>query len=191
MYLSLHLFGVSFGTPNKGKGKIVSLLGLEDDGVTVLPLGKRDRDEGAEHSAKKGKQTEEVITYQRKKTRKPRKKYKTYDYSMEKNQGEYDLMEDLSRRKPNITFAPMIGLCPRLKKEWQRAVNPKKKMGNTTGNVLSICELPNICPSVEAWHNGLELGEAYIDGGAQIYVITQSCTEKLNLKVSKMSRDGS
>ena len=40
---------------------------------------------------------------------------------------------------------------------------------------------------VEAWHKGLGFGEAYIDGGSQICVITQSCVEKLGLKITSPS----
>ena len=48
--------------------------------------------------------------------------------------------------------------------------------------VLNIEELPDICPIVEAWHKDKSLGEAYVDGGAQVCVITQSCVEKYGLK---------
>ena len=38
-----------------------------------------------------------------------------------------------------------------------------------------------------AWHEGFNIGEAYIDGGAQISVMTQACMEKLGLKVDGSS----
>ena len=46
---------------------------------------------------------------------------------MGKGQQEYDLMEDLAKRKSNITFGQLISLCPKLKKDWRRAVNPEKR----------------------------------------------------------------
>ena len=49
-------------------------------------------------------------------------------------------------------------------------MNPKKNAPREASKVLSISDLPYICPSVEAWHNGFGLGEAYIDGSAQVYV---------------------
>ena len=48
-------------------------------------------------------------------------------------------------------------------------------------------DLPDICPTVEAWHKGKCLGEAYIDGGAQVCVITHSCVEQYGLVVSGTS----
>ena len=48
--------------------------------------------------------------------------------------------------------------------------------------VLNIEELLDICPIVEAWHKGKSLGEAYVDGGAQVCVIIESCVEKYGSK---------
>ena len=45
-------------------------------------------------------------------------------------------------------------------------------------------EMPDICPTVEAWHRGKNLGEAYIYGGAQVCVITQSCVVQHGLNVA-------
>ena len=70
------------------------------------------------------------------------------------------MIEDLSKRRPDITFTQLIGLCPKLKKEWRCAVNPRKKnVQKMAGRVMSITEPLDICPSVEAWHKGLGLGE--------------------------------
>ncbi|MCO5607250.1 hypothetical protein L7F22_061443 [Adiantum nelumboides] len=49
-------------------------------------------------------------------------------------------------------------------------------------------ELPDICPVVNAWHKAVGMGEAYIDGGAQVCVITQSCVERLGLITCGSSR---
>lgn len=54
-------------------------------------------------------------------------------------------------------------------------------------NYISASELPYLLPTMAAWHKGKGFGEAYIDGGAQICVITQSCVERLGLKISHSS----
>ena len=48
---------------------------------------------------------------------------------------------------------------------------------------VQTCALP-ICPVVEAWHKGKNIGQAYIDGGAQICVITHACVEQLGLTIA-------
>ena len=50
-------------------------------------------------------------------------------------------------------------------------------------DLRSIEELHDICPALIAWCKGFNIGEAYIDGGAQINIMTQSCMERLGLKV--------
>ena len=53
--------------------------------------------------------------------------------------------------------------------------------------VLAIHELPDICPIVDVWHKRKSLGQGYVDGGAQICVITQSCVEKMGLAMTGVS----
>ena len=53
--------------------------------------------------------------------------------------------------------------------------------------VLAIHELLDICPIVDVWHNCKSLRQGYVDGGAQICVITQSCVEKMGLAVTGVS----
>ncbi|MCO5595239.1 hypothetical protein L7F22_049278 [Adiantum nelumboides] len=71
-------------------------------------------------------------------------------------------------RKADVTFGQLMEMCPRLKRQWKHMVNPMKTEP-TKGSVrdLSLNKLPNICPSIDAWHKRKCIGEAYIDGGAQ------------------------
>ena len=97
-------------------------------------------------------------------------------------QTTYSLKEDLNGRKVDCTFGQLVNMVPKLKSQWKSLVNPiekEPKRGHV--RVLALEELPNICRVVNAWHKGVGMGEAYIDGGAQVCVITQSCVEKLGL----------
>ena len=85
-------------------------------------------------------------------------------------------MEDIKGRTTHITFAQLLGMCPKLKREWKSLASRKKvkEQVPTRGemDLSSIEELPVICPSVTTWYKGFNIGEAYIDGGAQISVMT-------------------
>ena len=76
-------------------------------------------------------------------------------------------------------------MCLKLKREWKRLASSKKvKVHEPTKGEMdlrSVEELLDICPAVIAWCKGFNIGEAYIDGGAQISVMTQACMEKLGL----------
>lgn len=74
----------------------------------------------------------------------------------------------------------------KLKKQWRSLVNPiNKEPKRGSVKVLSLTKLADICPIAHAWHKGKVLGEAYIDGEAQICVITPSCVEQFGLKLSR------
>ena len=54
-------------------------------------------------------------------------------------------------------------------------VNPlEKEPDRGSVRVLAIDEVSDICPIVDVWHKRKNLGQGYVDGGAQIYVITQT-----------------
>ncbi|WP_219823825.1 hypothetical protein, partial [Enterobacter cloacae complex sp. CH23B] len=67
-------------------------------------------------------------------------------------------------------------------------VNPmEKEPERGSVKVLAMDELPDICPIVDVWHKRKNLGQGYVDGGAQICVITHSCVEKMGLTVTGVS----
>ena len=80
-------------------------------------------------------------------------------------------------------------MVPKLKRQWKKLVSPtEKEPERDSVKVLSIDEFPDICPVVvNVWHKQNNLGEGYVDGGAQICVITQTCVERMGLKVSGVS----
>lgn len=92
------------------------------------------------------------------------------------------------KRKADVSFMQLMQMAPKLKKQWKSLVNPtNKEPKRGSVKVLSLIELAEICHVAHAWHKGKVLGEAYIDGGVQICVITHSCVEQFGLKLSGSS----
>ncbi|MCO5573710.1 hypothetical protein L7F22_027484 [Adiantum nelumboides] len=143
------------------------------DGVDamVMPMSKRTTREqdtsDAGPSHKRGKQAETCIGKEKKK-RKPRRHYNTSDFPLGEGQPDYNIRADLVGEKADVTFGQLMQMWPRLKGQWKRMVNPMKNEP-TKGSVkvLSLNELPDICPNIDAWHKRKCIGEACIDGGAQ------------------------
>ncbi|MCO5563073.1 hypothetical protein L7F22_016709 [Adiantum nelumboides] len=160
----------------KGKTKVVNIIqldkGKDDINAMVMPVGKRTTREqetsDAGPSHKRGKQ-EKTGTGKEKKKRKHRRHYNTSAFPLGEGQPNYNLRADLVGRKVDVAFGQFMEMCPRLKRQWKRMVNPMKNEP-TKGSVrvLSLNELPNICPTIDAWHKWKCIGEAYIDGGAQV-----------------------
>ena len=179
---------------DKGKTKVVSVITLENGRkvteADVMPLGKRTMEEKdptkgvAGPSKKKGKM-KEGDDAKAKKTRQPRTKFQVSDFPLGGGQASYNLKEDLMVRKADVTFGQLMEMVPKLKRQWKSLVNPKEREpARGSVRVLAMEELADINPIVEAWHKGKSLGEAYLDGGAQICVITQSCVEQFGLTIT-------
>ncbi|MCO5562374.1 hypothetical protein L7F22_016001 [Adiantum nelumboides] len=146
-------------TEEKGKTKVVNIIrldkGKDDINAMVMPVEKRTTreqetsDAGPRH--KRGKQAE-TGTGKEKKKRKPRRHYNTSDFPLGEGQPNYNLRVDLVGRKADVTFGQLMEMCPKLKRQWKRMVNPMKNEP-TKGSVrvLSLNELPDICPTIDAW----------------------------------------
>ena len=95
------------------------------------------------------------------------------DFPLGEGQESYSLRGDLTSRKADVTFGQLVEMVPKLKRQWKKLVNPMERepeMGSI--RVLAIHELPDICPIVDVWHKRKSLGQGYVDGGAQICMIT-------------------
>ncbi|MCO5592793.1 hypothetical protein L7F22_046796 [Adiantum nelumboides] len=158
-------------------GGHVGIVRVEKKEADMMPLGKREREGYAAPgpSKKKGKDAKA------KRKRRPCKKFEVTDLPLGEGQTAYDLKEDLIGRKIDCTFGQLMNMVPKLKRQWKSLVNPVKEPKHGQVRVLAMGELPDICPVVNAWHKGVGMGEAYIDGGAQVCVITQSCVERFGL----------
>lgn len=67
-------------------------------------------------------------------------------------------------------------------------VSPKKEEPKRgVVKAMSMDELPYIFLVVDVWHRRKNLGQGYVDGGAQICVKTHSCVEKMGLIVAGVS----
>ena len=176
---------------DKGKGKLVNVIAIEkvraDLDALVMPVGKRTTrgpgGSGVHPNKKKEKQVEGDVSKGTKK-RRPRQHYNAGDLPLGEGQQNYSLRADLANQKADITFGQLMELCPKLKRQWKHAVNPsKKEPSRGSVRVLSMDDLQDINPVVDAWHKRQNIGEAYIDGGAQVCVITHACVTRLGLDV--------
>ncbi|MCO5571326.1 hypothetical protein L7F22_025064 [Adiantum nelumboides] len=181
----------------KGKTKVVNIIrldkGKDDINAMVMPVGKRTTreqetgDVGPSH--KRGKQAE-TGTSKEKKKRKLRRHYNTSDFPLGKRQPNYNLRADLVHRKADVTFGQLMEICLRLKSQWKRMVNPMKNEP-TKGSVrvLSLNELPDICPTIDAWHKRKCIGAAQEWGHGTITLYNRSGDKKKFDMATKQSLD--
>lgn len=181
-------------TEDKGKAKIVNVITLEkstnEEEVNVMPIGKwtteeREPNRGVAGSSKKKGKVKEGDDAKTKKKRAPRRKFHVSDFPIGDGQASYSSKEDMANRKADISFGQLMELIPKMKRQWKQLVNPvEEEPRRGSVRVMSVSELPDICPVVDAWHKGKKVGHAYVDGGAQICVITLACVEHLGVSIT-------
>ena len=93
-----------------------------------------------------------------------------------------------------MTFAQALELVPNLRREWRKvaSISKKGRRATTTIGRVDTQDIPRICynhekdllPVLEVWCQGL-VAPTYVDGGAQVCVITEDTTRRLKLKINR------
>ncbi|MCO5560944.1 hypothetical protein L7F22_014564 [Adiantum nelumboides] len=104
-----------------------------------MPIGKRTTQDKEGRNApgrskKKGK-SHEHEDVKAKKKRRARRKFHVSNFPLGDGQLSYDLKEDLTSRKADVTFGQLIEMMPKLKRQWKRMVNPMEKEPETVTGV--------------------------------------------------------
>ena len=108
----------------KGKIKILSTVCLEKsvkfEERVVMPVGKRNIDEKEARSLgvpskKKGKVHKDEDAKAKQK-RRARRKFQVSDFPLGDGQLSYNLKEELSSRKADVTFGKLVEMVPKLKR---------------------------------------------------------------------------
>jgi len=119
--------------------------------------------------AKIGEETFEMSHKQR------RRQIKQQDYILGQGIGEYDLIKDLQTQKVNITFGQLLALNSKLRRQWSKGVSTriskKKKRGDA--HALKVGHASDLVPLVDATLGKNTQVHAYVDGGAEVCVMTE------------------
>ena len=172
--------------------------GLGD--ITIMPAVKRTRvkdkdeemrsEESDEPKKKKKDKKEEAESSKKKRTRRPRREIGMDDFPLGKNLEPYNLLEDLQIQKPNITWPQLLQVAPKVRRQWPKVVStriPKKKI-NPIIKALRVSTQEDIEPIVDAYIKGRRISNVYVDGGAQMCVMTEKTMHKLGLEVLDNSK---
>ena len=86
----------------------------------MMPVAKRTRSANGEAGSSTKKEKPATVDFSlqpKNKERKPRRRYKTTYLNIGQGQEEHILMEDMKGRTAHITFAQLLGMCPKRKRE--------------------------------------------------------------------------
>lgn len=172
----------------------VNVIRLEKKDVEVM-ASKRTRQavrtETEEEARKrKGKARMDLERDEAKTSKKRRqRRIKQTDYRLGMNQPEYDLIKDVSNQRANITFGQLLSYSPKLRRQWTSSASTRLKaqareaIRAVHNLALRIGNPRDVVPLLDAQVEGKLPTQAYVDGGAQVCVMTEWAMEKTGVKL--------
>ncbi|MCO5589272.1 hypothetical protein L7F22_043238 [Adiantum nelumboides] len=187
--------------PEQPEERGVNIIKLEEpEELNVMPAIKRtraqERDEEMKSDTsdepKKGKKKvkeDEAESSKKKKSTRPRRVIGIDDFPLGKNLEPYDMVEDLKLQRPNITWPQLMHLSSSIRRQWPKLAStriPKKRKEKVVKSIKSNTP-KDIEPIVDAYIKGKRVSNVYVDGRAQMCVITERTMHRLGLSITEPS----
>ncbi|MCO5574034.1 hypothetical protein L7F22_027812 [Adiantum nelumboides] len=93
----------------------------------------------------------------------------------------HDLIEEVQRQEHKLTWPQLLHLSPRMRRQWSKMVSTRR---SKSVNTLKAQVLEDDVPVLDTQIKGQRVSSDYVDGGAQMYVISEKRMHKLGLEVS-------
>ena len=118
-----------------------------------------------------------------------RRKIGMEDFQLGEGQPPYHLFEDVKKKRADITYGHLLQLRSSMRRHWHKLASIKKrvkvKMMDT--HVVQLHKVNDVLPVVDAWIHGRKVEKEYMDGGAQVCVITKDTMHQLGLDITGKS----
>ena len=83
----------------------------------------------------------------------------------------YNLIEDICAQGPKITWPQLLHMVPKSRRQWSSMVSTRKSSKRV--GLIKAQDIEDIQPLVEAKIKGHSISKAYVDGGAQMCVMSE------------------
>ncbi|KAH7432177.1 hypothetical protein KP509_07G011900 [Ceratopteris richardii] len=157
----------------QGDQRQVNVLELieEQETMDTMPIKRtrvQDKDRSQDEDSSMGTQTKKGKVAEgetSKRRRRPRRKITMEDFPLGKGIEPYDLIEDISTQKPNITWPQLLQLSSKTRREWSKLVSTRRAK-NKELNLIRANACDDVVPTVDAYVKGRRVSNVYVDGGA-------------------------
>ncbi|KAH7428075.1 hypothetical protein KP509_10G074400 [Ceratopteris richardii] len=175
----------------QGDQRQVNVLELteEQETMDMMPIKRtrvQDRERSQDEDSSMGTQTKKGRVGEgeaSKRKRRPRRKIMMEDFPLGKGIEPYDLIEDISTQKPNITWPQLLQLSSKTRREWSKLVSTRRAK-NKEINLIRANACDDVVPTVDAYVKGKRISNVYVDGGAQMCIMTEKEMHRLGLDVT-------
>ena len=96
-----------------------------------------------------------------------------------------DLVKDVSSQGPKLSWPQLLHLSPKMRQQWSQMVSTQasKVMGSIEAKKES-----DVLLVLEAFNKGQRIHKVYVDGGAQVCVMSEKTMHHLGLEVHGKSQ---
>ena len=94
------------------------------------------------------------------------------------------MIEDVSSQGPKLTWPQLLHLSPKMRQQWSKMVSTR------TSKLMGAVEArkdEDVLPVLEAYIKGQRIHKVYVDGGAQVCVMTEKMMHHLGMEVQGKS----
>ncbi|MCO5557641.1 hypothetical protein L7F22_011208 [Adiantum nelumboides] len=161
---------------DKGKAKV-------EEVVDAMPIKRARQEEAAMSEMGERRNSKENEESNSKKKSKPRQKLTIKDFILGESSQPYNLVDDVSVQSPKITWPQLLHLAPKVRRQWTKMVSTRRVKTRAMG-LVSGRNLQDITPVLDAYVKGQRVSNVYVDGGAQICVLsTHSLLEHIDVSM--------
>ncbi|KAH7297275.1 hypothetical protein KP509_26G063100 [Ceratopteris richardii] len=136
--------------------------------MDMMPINTtrvQDRDRSQEEDSSMGTLTKKGRFAEgeaNKRKRRRRRKIMMEDFPLGKGIKPYDLIEDISTQKPNITWPQLVQLSSKTRREWSKLVSTRRTK-NKEINLIRANASDDVVPTMDAYVKGRRISNVYMD----------------------------
>ncbi|MCO5593318.1 hypothetical protein L7F22_047328 [Adiantum nelumboides] len=181
---------------SSGEDRAVSVISIDNgndkgkenmEEAVAMPIKRVRRQKTDEMEASKSEKGHEgsshVIGDKKRKSR-SRRHIGVEDFPLGVESTPYDLISDVSKQGPKISWQQLLHLFPKMRRTWSKMVSTRRAKTKAVGSIIAR-GMKDIVPVIDAEIKSQRVSNVYVDGGAEICVMTEKLMHRLGLEVNE------